>query len=220
MCSNRATQIAGRTITRLRRGAADHQEAQSRDVAASFNTGAERVAAVDRGDREGARRGRSADDHRGTEKRTAPRCSNSRSNTGSARRRSNYYIARSTKARRRRKSGRDEARPRYEAIREAQEELTEASGGWQQDAGDDRARRSTAAAMAALNYGAVAGQSRAGAAASRRRKSPRVDRQMKLNLATMAATEPALGTLDQWIKTNVGDTKAVEYGMALHVRSD
>ena len=35
-----------------------------------------------------------------------------------------------------------------------------------------------------------------------------LDRQMKLNLGTMAVTEPALGTLDAWIQTNYKDTKA------------
>jgi len=83
----------------------------------------------------------------------------------------------------------DEARPRYEAIRKAQEELTQASGGWQKTLAT-LTPTVTAATMAALNYGLAHDKVA-----------------LTLNLATMAATEPALGTLDQWVKTNVGDLK-------------
>ena len=109
----------------------------------------------------------------------------------------------STKAQ---KAWADEARPKYEAIRKAQDELNEASGHWHQTlvtmapavitAGMNALTLGKSQETVALALGLSASQVEA------------LDRQMKLNLATMAATEPALGTLDQWIKTNVGDTKA------------
>jgi len=115
----------------------------------------------------------------------------------------NRTLAESTKAQ---KAWADEARPKYEAIAEAQRNLTEAAGGWHTTL-LTITPAVTAAAMAALTYGnsqkdvALALNLSASQVAA-------VDRQMQLNLATMAATEPALGSLDQWIKTNYADTKA------------
>jgi hypothetical protein len=108
----------------------------------------------------------------------------------------------STKAQ---KAWADEARPRYEAIRVAQQALTEASGGWQKTLAT-LAPSVTAATMAALNYG-LSQDKVALALGITETQVAAVDRQMKLNLATLAATEPALGTLDQWIKVNVADVK-------------
>ena len=86
---------------------------------------------------------------------------------------------------------------RYEAIRKAQEELTQASGGWQRTL-ETLTPTVTAATMAALNYG-LSQDKVALALGITEIQVAAVDRQMKLNLATMAVTEPALGTLDQWI---------------------
>jgi hypothetical protein len=108
----------------------------------------------------------------------------------------------STKAQ---KAWADEARPKYEAIRQAQVELTEASGGWHKTL-LTLTPTVTASVMAALNYG-VAQDKVALALNLTAAQVDAVERQMKLNLATLAATEPALGTLDQWVKTNAGDLK-------------
>jgi hypothetical protein len=108
----------------------------------------------------------------------------------------------STKAQ---KAWADEARPKYEAIAKAQADLTQATGGW-------HAMLLTITptvaktATEALGLG-VAQTTVAQALNLSALQVDALDRQMKLNLATMAATEPALGTLDQWIKTNVADVQ-------------
>jgi len=91
-------------------------------------------------------------------------------------------------------------------VREAQDELNEATGHWHQTL-LTMAPAVVTAGMNALSLG-VSQTTVATAMHLSAAQVEALDRQMKLNLATMAATEPALGTLDQWIKINVGDTKA------------
>ena len=90
-------------------------------------------------------------------------------------------------------------------VRQAQQELTEASGGWHKTL-LTMTPTVTAAGMAALNLG-LAQDTVAKALGLSTTQVAALDQQMKLNLATLTATEPALGTLDQWIKTNVADTR-------------
>lgn len=116
-----------------------------------------------------------------------------------------YYTQGLSKSAAAQKAWADEARPRYEAIRVAQEALTEATGHWHATLltiPPALAKQATEA----LNMG-VAQATVATALQLTTAQVGALDRQMKLNLATMAATEPALGTLDQWIKTNYADTK-------------
>jgi len=103
----------------------------------------------------------------------------------------------STKAQ---KAWADEARPRYEAITKAQTELNEAMGGWHKTL-DTIPPALAKAGTEALNY--TSNQNTIALALGlTTTQVAALDRQMKLNLATMAATEPALGSLDAFVKEN------------------
>ena len=199
---NRAAQIAGRTITDFDT-ALQIIKQHNKDVAESFNTGAERVAQWNR--EIAAHRDvlptitSELKNHSSTIQQLATHYNISKEAI-------EHYIRTLDNSTKAQKSWADEARPKYEAIRKAQDELNEASGHWHQTlvtmapavvtAGMNALTLGKSQETVALALGLSASQVEA------------LDRQMKLNLATMAATEPALGTLDQWIKTNVGDTKA------------
>jgi hypothetical protein len=117
-----------------------------------------------------------------------------------------YYIRTLDNSAKAQKAWADEVRPKYEAIKKAQDDLNEASGHWHQTL-LTMAPAVVTAGMNALTLG----QSQDKVALALNLSAAQVaslDRQMKLNLETMRVTEPALGTLDDWIKTNVGDTKA------------
>jgi transcriptional regulator with XRE-family HTH domain len=199
---NRAAQIAGRTVTNFDE-AMQIIKKHNLEVAESFNTGAQRV---EQWNREIAA-------HRDVMPQITAELKNHSSTVqqlathyGISKEAIEHYtrtLDASTKAQ---KAWADEARPRYEAIRKAQEELTEASGGWQKTLAT-LTPTVTAATMAALNYGLSQDKVALALGVSQTQVAA-VDRQMKLNLETMAATEPRLGTLDQWIKENVADTKA------------
>ena len=128
-----------------------------------------------------------------------------------------YYNRTITESAKAQKAWADEAKPRYEALARAQEEINNAGLGWQKTiAAIDPTIAAHATKLLALDvsmgsiatkYGLTAAQVQA------------LDKAMQYNTATMAVTEPALGTLDAWIKTNYADTKAWNSRMALHVRS-
>jgi hypothetical protein len=89
--------------------------------------------------------------------------------------------------------------------RKAQEELNNAGLGWQTTVAAI-APATAALVQHYLNLD-VSVQSLATVYGLTTTQVEALDKQMTFNLATMAATEPALGSLDAWIKTNVGDTK-------------
>jgi len=197
----RATQIAGREIKDFDQ-AMQIIKQHNKEVAESFNTGAQRVADWNR----------EITAHKADMPQITAELKNHSSTVqqlathyGISKEAIEHYtrtLDASTKAQ---KAWADEARPRYEAIRQAQLELTEASGGWQKTLAT-LTPTVTAATMAALNYG-LSQDKVALALGISSTQVAAVDRQMQLNLETMAATEPQLGTLDQWIKTNVADTR-------------
>lgn len=117
-----------------------------------------------------------------------------------------YYTRTTNESAKAQKAWADEVRPKYAAIAEAQEELRHATGGWHA-ALTAIAPATAKAAMEAMNLG-VSQNTVAKALNLTTLQVDALDRQMKLNLGTMAVTEPALGTLDAWIKTNYADTKA------------
>jgi hypothetical protein len=199
---SRATAIAGREVKDFDQ-ALQIIKQHNKDVAESFNTGAQRVADWNR---EIAK-------HRDVLPTIASELKNHSSTIQQLA--SHYNISKeaiehyirtldaSTKAQ---KAWADEARPKYEAIKKAQDELNEASGHWHETL------KTMAPAVVTAGTNALAlGLAQDKVALALNLSTEQVaalDRQMKLNLETMAATEPKLGTLDQWIKTNVGDTKA------------
>jgi hypothetical protein len=199
---SRATQIAGREITDFDQ-AMQVIKKHNLEVAESFNTGSARV---EQWNRELAKVAKDMPTIQAELKNHTSTVQQLAQHYGISTQALEYYnrtLAESTKAQ---KTWADEARPKYEAIAEAQRSLTEAAGGWHQTL-LTITPANTAAATTALAYGnsqkevALALNLSAAQVAA-------VDRQMQLNLATMAATEPALGSLDQWIKTNYADTKA------------
>jgi len=199
---SRASDIAGRSIT-------DVGEAlrivtkHNADTNQSFNTGAQRVK-----EWEGElNRVRSSlpeitaelKSHNSTNKEIAE-------HYGISTRALEYYNRTLTESAKKQKEWADEARPRYEALAKAQEEINNAGLGWQKTiAAIDPAIAAHATKLLALDvsmgsiatkYGLTAAQVQA------------LDKSMQYNTATMAVTEPALGNLDAWIKTNYADTKA------------
>jgi hypothetical protein len=199
---NRAAQIAGRTVSNFDE-AMQIIKKHNLEVAESFNTG---TARVEQWNREIAK-------HRDVMPTITAELKNHSSTVqqlathyGISKEAIEHYIRTLDASTKAQKAWADEARPRYEAIRKAQEELTQASGGWQKTLAT-LTPTVTAATMAALNYG-LSQDKVALALGISGTQVAAVDRQMKLNLETMAATEPRLGTLDQWIKENVADTKA------------
>jgi hypothetical protein len=199
---NRAAQIAGRTVSNFDE-AMQIIKKHNLEVAESFNTG---TARVEQWNREIAK-------HRDVMPTITAELKNHSSTVqqlathyGISKEAIEHYIRTLDASTKAQKAWADEARPRYEAIRLAQQELTEASGGWQKTLAT-LTPTVTAATMAALNYGLSQDKVALALGVSQTQVAA-VDRQMKLNLETMAATEPRLGTLDQWIKENVADTKA------------
>jgi len=198
----RATAIAGREIKDFDQ-ALQIIKQHNKDVAESFNTGAQRVADWNR----------EIAAHRDVLPTIASELKNHSSTIQQLA--SHYNISEeaiehyirtldaSTKAQ---KAWADEARPKYEAIKKAQDELNEASGHWHETL------KTMAPAVVTAGSNALAlGLAQDKVALALNLSTEQVaalDRQMKLNLETMAATEPKLGTLDQWVKTNIGDTKA------------
>jgi transcriptional regulator with XRE-family HTH domain len=87
---------------------------------------------------------------------------------------------------------------RLEKTRVAQQELAQASGGWR-DTLLTIAPATAAAAMAALNYGLAQEQVAAATGLSVLQVSA-LDRALQHQTATLAVTEPALGTLDQFMR--------------------
>jgi len=199
---SRASEIAGRTIT-------DVGEAlriitkHNADTNQSFNTGAQRVkewqGELDRVRSKLPEIAAELKNHNSTNKEIAE-------HYGISTRALEYYNRTLTESAKAQKAWADEARPKYEAIRVAQEELAHATGGWHA-ALAAIAPATAKAAMEAMNLG-VSQNTVAKALNLTTLQVDALDRQMKLNLGTMAVTEPALGSLDAWIKQNTNDTAA------------
>ena len=198
---NRAAQIAGRTITNFDE-AMQIIKKHNLEVAESFNTGTQRV---EQWNRELAAHKADLPTITAELKNHSSTVQQLATHYGISKEAIEFYTRTLNDSAKAQKAWADEARPKYEAIRKAQEELTEASGGWHKTL-LTLTPTVTASIMAALNYGQSLDKVALALGVTETQVSA-VDRQMKLNLATMAATEPALGTLDQWIKTNVGDVQ-------------
>jgi len=198
----RASEIAGRAIT-------DVGEAlrivtkHNADTNQSFNTGAQRVKEWE-GELSRVRSQLPAitaelKSHNSTNKEIAE-------HYGISTRALEYYSRSLTESSKAQKAWADEAKPRYEALARAQEEINNAGLGWQKTiAAIDPTIAAHATKLLALDvsmgsiatkYGLTAAQVQA------------LDKSMQYTTATMAVTEPALGSLDAWIKTNYADTKA------------
>jgi len=199
---SRASEIAGRTIT-------DVGEAlrivtkHNADTNQSFNTGAQRVKEWE-GELSRVRSKlpeitAELKSHNSTNKEIAE-------HYGISTRALEYYNRTLTESAKKQKEWADEVRPKYAAIAEAQAELAHATGGWHA-ALTAIAPATAKAAMEAMNLG-VSQNTVAKALNLTTLQVDALDRQMKLNLGTMAVTEPALGSLDAWIKQNYADTKA------------
>jgi hypothetical protein len=198
----RASEIAGRTITDV--GEALRIVSQhNAETNQSFNTGAQRVrewqGELDRVRSKLPEIQAELKNHNSTNKEIAE-------HYGISTRALEYYNRTLTESAKAQKAWADEVRPKYEAIRVAQEELAHATGGWHA-ALTAIAPATAKAAMEAMNLG-VSQNTVAKALNLTTLQVDALDRQMKLNLGTMAVTEPALGSLDAWIKTNYADTKA------------
>ena len=201
---NRAAEIAKRTVT-------DFDEAMqiikthNAAVAESFNTGAARV---QQWNREIAAARSAGNLPAITEELKSHNSTLQEISThyGISTRALEHYSRTLTESAKAQKAWADEARPRYDAIRAAQEELNHATGGWHQTL-VTIAPALAKTAIEALNMG-VAQQTVAKALNLSTLQVDALDRQMKLNLATIAATDPALGSLDAWLKTNATDTAA------------
>jgi len=200
----RASEIAGRTIT-------DVGEAlrivtkHNAETNQSFNTGAERVrqwtAEIARVESAGH-----LPTIRNELKNQTSTLKELSEHYGISTRALEYYTRTTNESAKAQKAWADEVRPKYAAIAEAQAELAHATGGWHQ-ALVTIAPATAKAAMEAMNLG-VSQNTVAKALNLTTLQVDALDRQMKLNVGTMAMTEPALGSLDAWIKTNYADTKA------------
>jgi len=201
---NRAAQIAGRTVL-------DFDEAMkiitehNKAAAESFNTGAARVEQWNR-EIAAVRASGNLPAIQAELKNHTSTLAEISQHYGISTRALEYYTRTLSESAKVQKAWADEARPRYEAIAKAQEEVNQATGGWHK-ALLTIVPATAAAATEALNLG-VSQQTVATAFQLTTSQVGALDRQMQLNLATMAATEPALGSLDEWIKTNYADTKA------------
>jgi hypothetical protein len=198
----RATQIAGREIKDFDT-AMQIIKTHNREVAESFNTGAQRVADWNR----------EIAAHKADMPQITAELKNHSSTVqqlaqhyGISREAIEYYTRRVTENAATLAKWHEAEDAALKKVRTAQDELNEATGHWHQTL-TTMAPAVIAAGMNALSLG-VSQTTVATAMGLSAAQVEALDRQMKLNLATMAATEPALGTLDQWIKTNVGDTKA------------
>jgi len=200
---NRAAQIAGRTVL-------DFDEAMkiitehNRAAAESFNTGAARVEQWNR-EIAAVRASGNLPAIQAELKNHTSTLAEISQHYGISTRALEYYNRTLSESAKVQKAWADEARPRYEAIAKAQEEVNQATGGWHKTL-LTIVPATAAAATEALNLG-VSQQTVATAFQLTTSQVGALDRQMQLNLATMAATEPALGSLDEWIKTNYADTK-------------
>jgi len=198
----RATQIAGREIKDFD-VAMQIIAKHNKEVAESFNTGAQRVADWNR----------EIAAHKADMPQITAELKNHSSTVqqlaqhyGISREAIEYYSRRVAENAKILQGWHEAEDAALKKVRTAQDELNEASGHWHQTL-LTMAPAVVTAGMNALTLG-VSQNTVATAMHLSAAQVEALDRQMKLNLATMAATEPALGTLDQWIKTNVGDTKA------------
>jgi hypothetical protein len=197
----RATQIAGREIKDFDT-AMQIIKQHNKEVAESFNTGAQRVADWNR----------EIAAHKADMPQITAELKNHSSTVqqlaqhyGISREAIEYYSRRVAENAKILQGWHEAEDAALKKVRTAQDELNEASGHWHQTL-LTMAPAVVTAGMNALTLG-VSQNTVATAMNLSAAQVAALDRQMKLNLATMAATEPALGTLDQWIKTNVGDTK-------------
>jgi hypothetical protein len=115
-----------------------------------------------------------------------------------------YYTRTVDASKKAQKEWADEARGRYAEIAKAQAEMNEAMGGWHQTL-TTISPAMQKAGMEALNYGVAQGTI-ATALGLTTAQVAALDRQMQLTNATMAATEPALGSLDAFLKQNATST--------------
>jgi len=198
----RATQIAGREIKDFDT-AMQIIKQHNKEVAESFNTGAQRIADWNR----------EIAAHKADMPQITAELKNHSSTVqqlaqhyGISREAIEYYSRRVAENAKILQGWHEAEDAALKKVRTAQDELNEASGHWHQTL-LTMAPAVVTAGMNALTLG-VSQNTVATAMNLSAAQVEALDRQMKLNLATMAATEPALGTLDQWIKTNVGDTKA------------
>lgn len=200
---NRATQIAGRTIKDFDQAMQIIKE-HNLAVAESFNTGADRVrrwgAEIDQVRASGNLPTITRELKEGTS--TAKQLADQFHISAEA---ITWYSKRAQENSAILDKWRANEQAGLEKVRKAQEDLNQATGGWHATL-LTISPTVAKAATEALNLG-VAQNTVATAMHLSEAQVSALDRQMKLNLATMAATEPALGTLDQWIKTNVGDTR-------------
>jgi hypothetical protein len=199
---SRASEIAGRSITNAGEALRIITK-HNADTNESFNTGAHRVkewqAEIDRVRSKLPEIDAELKNHNSTNKEIAQ-------HYGISTRALEYYNRTLTDSAKAQKAWADEAKPRYEALARAQEEINNAGLGWQKTiAAIDPTIAAHATKLLALDvsmgsiatkYGLTAAQVQA------------LDKSMQYNTATMAVTEPALGSLDAWIKQNYADTKA------------
>jgi len=198
----RATQIAGREIKDFDTAMQIIQK-HNKDLAESFNTGADRVA---NWNREIAAHKADMPQITAELKNHSSTVQQLAQHYGISREAIEYYSRRLADNAKILQGWHEAEDAALKKVRTAQDELNEASGHWHQTL-LTMAPAVVTAGMNALTLG-VSQNTVATAMKLSAAQVEALDRQMKLNLATMAATEPALGTLDQWIKTNVGDTKA------------
>ena len=204
MTLNRAADIAGHTVLDMGQ-ALQIISKHNADVAQSFNTGTDRVRqwTAEIAKVESAGHLPKIREELKNQTSTLKELSD---HYGISTRALEYYTRSTNESAKAQKAWADEVRPKYEAIRVAQEELAHATGGWHA-ALTAIAPATAKAAMEAMNLG-VSQNTVAKALNLTTLQVDALDRQMKLNIGTMAVTEPALGSLDAWIKTNYADTKA------------